>query len=162
MLNDLFALQLPDSQLKILAARLGSDCPFFIDPMPSLATGRGELLEPMHPGLSGFFAVIVKPPVSASTAHAYAMIQPMLPELPVRELIRLPVNEWQGRLGNDFEGPISHKIPEIAQLKQKLLEAGAVYASMTGSGSAVYGLFDREPVLGKALVECLVWKGFLK
>ncbi len=140
-LNDLFDLGLDTPTIENISARLGSDTPFFTAGRPVLASGRGEMMEPVGLDLSGRRLVILKPDIFVSTAAAFAGITPRKPRHPLRELIKLPVTEWQGRITNDFEDGIFALHPRLAQLKQLLYDRGADYASMSGSGSALYGIF---------------------
>lgn len=144
-LNDLFNLSLPDSRLASIAAGIGADCPFFIFNRPMLATGIGTDLTPIDIDLSGKTIVIIKPNDSVSTAEAYAGVSPKLPDTPLPTLLNeLSISKWQNTVVNDFEHSVFPKHPSIAAIKSKLLDLGAVYASMSGSGSAVYALFDSE------------------
>lgn len=144
-LNDLFNLSLPNNQLASIAAGIGADCPFFIYNRPMLATGIGTDLTPIDIDLSGKTIVIIKPNDSVSTAEAYAGVSPKLPDTPLPTLLNeLPISKWQNAVVNDFEHSVFPKHPSIAAIKSKLLDLGAVYASMSGSGSAVYALFDSE------------------
>ena len=150
LLNDRFSLNIHPEALQRMAARLGSDCPFFLHSQPMLATGRGDLLQPLPElSLQGYHLIIVCPPVHVSTAEAYRMITPAKPADKLTEIIESPVEQWQERLVNDFEPLIGRQYPEIAEAKKQLLVAGAVYASMSGSGSAVYGLFNTPPPLSQ-------------
>lgn len=135
LLNDVFDLSLTKDELRRYAAQLGSDCPFFIDDVPMIGKGRGEILTPAKINLKGKFIVIVKPDVHVSTAEAYAGIIPAERNLDWSDL---------NSLRNDFEETIFRKHPVIKQAKQALHDAGASYASMSGSGSAVYGLFPEK------------------
>ncbi len=146
-LNELYNLGLSSEQLASLAARLGADCPFFVYDTPMLCTGIGTDLQPiaLPEELHGMHLVIVKPDVSVSTAEAYAHVVPSTSKTPLSERIKRPVKEWQGVITNDFEASVFPAHPELAQIKQLLLDQGAVYASMSGSGSALFGLFA-EPV----------------
>jgi 4-diphosphocytidyl-2-C-methyl-D-erythritol kinase len=162
MLNDLFSLGLSDDQLKAYAVRLGSDCPFFIEGKPSLATGRGDILSPSGLDLSRYYAVIVKPAYSVSTTTAYSLVMPARQEFTLGQRILLPVERWQDLITNDFEAVVCSLYPEAESIKKMLLDSGAVYVSLTGSGSAFFGLFGQEPDLPGRLKECLVWKGPLK
>ena len=139
--NELFALGLSEAELIACAAELGSDTAFFVRNTPQLCTGRGEVMEPYPLDLSGMTLVIVKPDEGVSTREAYAGVRPRVPEIPLAERLRRPVAEWQGSVTNDFERHILAARPAIRAAKKRLLEAGAVYASMSGSGSAVFGLF---------------------
>lgn len=149
MLNDLFGLGLTDAVLAEFAARLGSDCPFFIYNRPMFATGRGEILEPFDIDLSSFrIEVAVPEGVAVSTKEAYAGLdspqaspRPQMPPSALRDILRLPVSQWRGCLVNDFERSVFPAHPEIARLKQQFYDQGAVYAAMSGSGSAVFALF---------------------
>lgn len=143
LLNRRFNLRLRDSALERYAARLGSDCPFFISGQPSLATGRGEILKPVKLSLAGYTILLVKPDVHVSTSQAYAGVTPHEPELSLEESIMRPVEEWKDCVKNDFEPSVFDRFPVLAEIKEKLYSLGAVYASMTGSGSTVYGLFSK-------------------
>jgi len=145
LLNRRFNLRMRESMMERYAARLGSDCAFFISNTPSLATGRGEILTPINLSLKGYTILLVKPDVSVSTAEAYASLTPKQPEIPLEEAIKRPVKEWKDCVFNDFETTVFAKYPLLADIKQKLYSMGAVYAAMSGSGSTVYGLF-RTPI----------------
>ena len=140
-IDELFALGLSEAELIACAAELGSDTAFFVCNTPQLCTGRGEVMEPYPLDLNGMTLVIVKPDEGVSTREAYAGVRPRVPEIPLAERLRRPVAEWQGSVTNDFERHILAARPAIRAAKERLLEAGAVYASMSGSGSAVFGLF---------------------
>lgn len=142
--NELFGLSLPEEELIECAARLGSDTAFFVRNTPQLCRGRGEVMEPAALDLTGFRLVIVKPEASVSTREAYAGVSPSVPEVPLAERLTRPVAEWQACVKNDFEPSVFAAHPEVRRAKVRLMEAGAVYASMSGSGSAVYGLFASE------------------
>ena len=150
-LNEMFSLGLDVPVLQEHATQLGSDCPFFLLNRPSLATGRGEVLEPLPLDLSGYTLVLAQAGISINTAMAYKMIRPTPKGLPIKEVLKLAPEEWKGRLVNHFEYPVFEKYPEIRGIKQALYEAGAIYASMTGSGSAVFGLFQGRPGLPSGL-----------
>lgn len=143
MLNELFSLGLDDERLAIHASHLGSDVPFFIYNRPMFASGRGEILTPIScPILSGRKIGVVTPRIAVSTAEAYSGVKPAMPETGLRELISsLPLEQWKGRIANDFEESIFRKHPALGAIKASLYEVGAVYASMSGSGSALYGIF---------------------
>ncbi|MDD4157854.1 MAG: 4-(cytidine 5'-diphospho)-2-C-methyl-D-erythritol kinase [Proteiniphilum sp.] len=157
LLNDLFSLGYTEQQLITLAARLGADCAFFIRNQPALATGIGDILEPVDIDLGDLILVLVKPDIGISTQTAYAMITPRKPAQSLREIVTLPVSEWKKRMKNDFEAPIFKKYPEIYRIKQQLYARGALYASMSGSGSSVYGLFQKEPDLNGLFGNHFVW-----
>ncbi len=141
-LDDLFGLRLSEAELIDCAAALGSDTAFFVRNTPQLCTGRGEVMEPFALDLRGWTLAIVKPAEGDSTREAYAGVRPRGPERPLAERLRRPVAEWQGCVTNDFEPHVFAAHPAIRATKAELLAAGAVYASMSGSGSAVFGLFD--------------------
>ena len=149
MLSELFALGLDEAALAAYAARLGSDCAFFVYNRPMIGTGRGEILEPCDIDLSQYvLRVDVPVGVSVSTADAYRGIVPREAAAagracPLREALSRPVAEWRACLVNDFEATVFAKYPTIADAKQALYDAGATYASMSGSGSAVFGLFPK-------------------
>ena len=141
MIAELAGLDLSDEELAGFAARLGSDCAFFIYNRPMLGTGRGEILEPFDIDLSGYrLDVIVPEGISVSTADAYRGIVPKVPGLPLREVLAHPVTEWKGLLVNDFETTVFEKHPRLAEIKQSLYDDGATYAAMSGSGSALFSL----------------------
>jgi 4-diphosphocytidyl-2-C-methyl-D-erythritol kinase len=146
MMNDLFKLSLTADILRSMAIQLGSDCPYFIENNPLLLTGRGEHLKPVNVSLDGLHILIVKPPVHVSTAAAFTGITPLERENSIEEYTSLPVTEWKRMLNNDFEPIVFELYPEIQDIKYWMYRHGAVYASLSGSGSAVYGLFDKKPV----------------
>ena len=143
MLNDIFGLGLSAGALAEYAARLGSDCPFFIYNRPMLASGRGETLEPFDIDLSPYrIDVAIPEGIAVSTREAYAGVIPAAPEEPLRTTLARPVETWRGRLVNDFERSVFAAHPEIEALKNQFYDQGAVYAAMSGSGSAVFALFN--------------------
>lgn len=145
LLNEKFALGMTTGQMETYASRLGADCAFFIQDRPVLATGIGNEFTPIDLSLKGMYIVLVKPSVSVSTREAYAGVTPQRPDVPLTTLIRRPIEEWRDCIANDFEPSVFRAYPEIAAIKDKLYDMGAVYASMSGSGSTVYGIF-RESV----------------
>jgi 4-diphosphocytidyl-2-C-methyl-D-erythritol kinase len=160
LLNDCAALHLSDTELESLAAMLGADCPFFIRNRPLLASGTGNVFEPVDLSLKGYTLRIVKPEVSVSTKEAYSRVKPSLPPLSLRDIVPQPVSEWKHLLTNDFESGVCRLHPEIGRIREQLYAGGAVYAAMSGSGSSVYGLFDTEVHLH--FPGCFVWKGVLE
>ena len=144
-MNDIFNLNLSEEELIDAAAALGSDTAFFVRNTPQICTGRGEVMTPISLPLDGLWLVVVKPEEGVSTAEAYGGVKPAVPAISLEESLQLPVEQWQGRVKNDFEPHIFEAHPAIASLKQMLLSAGAVYASMSGSGSALFGLFRERP-----------------
>jgi 4-diphosphocytidyl-2-C-methyl-D-erythritol kinase len=162
LLNDIFGLSLTDTQLQEYAARLGSDCAFFIRDKPMLGQGRGEILSDINLSLKGTWVVIVKPEVHISTAEAFAGIKPKSPAADLRATLeRHPVTAWKNMLHNDFEDLLFAKFPVMDALKKKLYAFGADYASLSGSGSAVFGLFKTEPNLQKEFESVTYWTGVL-
>lgn len=145
MLNTIFDLNLDYEILRSLAVQLGMDCPFFIENVPALSTGRGEFLKPVSLNLDGYYLVIVKPPVHVSTAAAFLGIKPVFRENSIDELASLPINEWRKTLHNDFEESVFRLYPEIQDIRNLMYRHHAVYAAMSGSGSAVFGLFAQVP-----------------
>lgn len=153
LLNDSFGLNLSNKQLENYAAMLGSDCAFFIENKPSYATGRGEILEPINIDLSGYFFVLVKPNIHVSTADAFSNVYKRGESLvSLKELINNPIEKWNGLIENDFEKSVFKSHPRIGLIKNELYANGAIYASMSGSGASVFGLFKTEIDL-KALFE---------
>lgn len=161
MLNQMFSLNIGQSQLMGYAAKLGSDCAFFIQDKPMMGTGRGEVLTPIELSLSGKWMVLVKPDVHVSTADAYAGVSPKLPTIDLSALMRLPMEQWRDQVINDFEKSVFAKFPMIDQLKNELYNAGATYASMSGSGSTVFGIFDKKPTLSYADSGLLYWSNLI-
>jgi len=145
MLNKQFHLKLNNGILQNYATQLGADCPFFIDNKPAFASGIGDQLEPIENDLSAYKIVIVKPDISISTIEAYRNIIPQKSVFNLKKIVGLPVESWKDTVKNDFEKNIFPRYPEIKKIKEKLYELGAVYASMSGSGSAVYGIFRHLP-----------------
>ncbi len=144
LLNELFELDLSVKQLFDYTRQLGSDTSFFIENKPAFASQKGDHLSPVSISLKGYKLILIIPPVHVSTPEAYSLIKPGQPEESVNAIIHLPVHEWKGLLVNDFEKPVMDKYPVIREVKEKLYDSGAVYASMSGSGSAVYGIFKEN------------------
>jgi 4-diphosphocytidyl-2-C-methyl-D-erythritol kinase len=144
LLNRAFDLQLDDAALIQYALMLGSDCPFFIINKPCFATGRGEQLIPLSVDLSSYQIVLVNPRIHVETAKAFSDIKPAVPQKSVQQIISQAVETWKTELLNDFEAGIFVQYPPISDIKNELYQRGAVYASMSGSGSTVYGIFPKE------------------
>ncbi len=142
-LNDRFGLGLTDTQMEKYAARLGADCAFFIRNKPVMATGIGNVFSPIDLSLKGKTLVLVKPDIFVSTPDAYRLVKPQKPEQSLAELLKQPIETWKDNVKNDFEVSVFAKYPEIAGIKDMLYDLGAVYASMSGSGSSVFGIFDQ-------------------
>lgn len=145
LLNDLFNLGLTLQQMIDYAACLGADCPFFILNKPVYAEGIGEKMTPIDLNLSGWHLAVVRPDIPVPTKEAFALIHPRHPERNCRDIVMQPVETWRKELKNDFETSVFAQHRELALIKEKLYKMGAVYAAMSGSGSALFGLF-REPV----------------
>ena len=144
MLNEMFALGLSEQQLAIYAARLGSDCAFFVYNRPMIGEGRGEVLTDYPLDLSEYdVQVLVPAGIAVSTAQAYGGIVPSQPQMPLREVLACPIEEWNGLLVNDFETTVFAKYPELAAIKRSLYDTGAAYASMSGSGSALFAIYRK-------------------
>ena len=144
LINEHFGLGLTTQQLISYALQLGSDCPFFINNKPAYATGRGELLEQWNIDLSDLKFIVVNPGISVRTAEAFDGIKPSIPGKSLKEITGQPVSNWKNELINDFETTIFIHYREIGAIKNMLYENGAIYASMSGSGSSVYGIFEKE------------------
>jgi len=145
MLNEKFELGLATEQLMHYAAELGSDGPFFILNQPAFASGRGEQLEPIELDLSNYHIVLVNPGIHVNTGLAFSQLIPGLPQKSIRDIIKQPVSSWKDELVNDFERPVMQQYPAIQKIKDELYKKGALYASMSGSGSTVYGIFGELP-----------------
>ena len=149
-INELCHLDLSTAQLEAMAGELGSDCPFFIQSRPMLVTGRGERLTPltMPPTLLGKWLLVVKPPIGMSTAEAYRQVT-RHPEAEgkLTALLEQPIGQWRELIINDFESVVFAHYPELAALRDTLYRHGALYAAMSGSGTAIYGIFDDNPLL---------------
>lgn len=161
MLDAIFGLSLTDVEMEAIALKVGSDCPFFIKNRPVIATGRGEVMEPLNLNLSGYFLAIAKPSFGISTAEAYSLIEPVKGRISLKEKLSLPVEQWQFAVENDFEKPLMKRYPEIYRIKRELYESGALFAQMTGSGSAVYGIFRKKPELAPFANSVLIYSGLI-
>jgi 4-diphosphocytidyl-2-C-methyl-D-erythritol kinase len=161
-LNQLFDLSLSLEKMKEYAARLGSDCAFFIGDKAMMGTGRGEILSEVVLSLKGKYLVIVKPEEHISTAKAFVNVKPRDPAIDLREILeKHAMREWKELLKNDFEDVLSGRFPILSALKQKLYALGAGYACMSGSGSAVFGIFEKAVDLKKEFESLTYWSGFL-
>ena len=149
MLNDIAGLGLTAEQLRSYASRIGADCAFFIDNTPAYATGIGDILTPTSCSIGGYHLVLVKPDIHVSTKDAYALVTPQKPEQQLTEIAARPICEWKDAMKNDFERSIFAKHPAMAKIKEQLYEMGAVYASMSGSGSSFFGIFKEEQDIEK-------------
>ena len=159
--NRIFGLAISNSRISNIALELGSDCPFFIECLPSYASGRGEILKPVDQMLKGFVLVILNPGITVSTREAYETCIPEGSASGLAEIVSLPLSEWKSLLKNDFEKTVFKKYPIISKLKEGLYESGALYSSMSGSGSSVFGIFRQEPVIPDYLKEYTIYQGAL-
>ena len=141
-MNDKFSLSLSADQLNNYALQLGSDCPFFLFIKPCFATGRGEQLQPVNLNLSSYKILLVNPNIHIDTTWAFSKIQPVNPQKSANEIILQPIETWKFSLKNDFEDPVFEVYPEIKKIKDILYEREALYVSLSGSGSTVYGIFN--------------------
>lgn len=145
VLNKMFNLGYTNDELAEIAGTLGADCPFFIYNQPMMAEGIGTDLTPIElPHLSGHTLLVVKPDIHISTAQAYAGVTPQIPLKNISNIIQQPIGDWKGQMTNDFETSLKDKFPQIEEIKQRLYNGGAIYASLSGSGSAVYGIFNND------------------
>lgn len=143
-INEKFNLGITPAQLNELALQLGSDCPFFLRNKPSLARGRGEKLEPVSLSLAGYKIFLINPGISISTAHAFKGVLPQPNGQPLKEIITLPLIEWRALLKNQFEETVFPQYPTLQKIKDELYSMGAVYAAMSGSGSTLFGIFEKS------------------
>ena len=145
LLNELFGLGLTDEEMIGYAARLGADCPFFIVNRPVYAESIGERMTPIELSLSGWNLAVVRPNIPVSTKEAFSLITPAMPLRNCRDIVKQPVETWRDELVNDFEKSVFALHPEIGEIKDRLYDLGATYAAMSGSGSALFGLFRQSP-----------------
>jgi len=143
LLNDYCQLGISKEELIRNALQLGSDCPFFIENTPQYATGRGEAMQSLGIDLSGYSIQLICPEVHVSTASAFKSITPKPASFDLRKLLEIPIDRWVEYVSNDFEEPVFIQYPELAAIKQQLYDAGAIYAAMSGSGSTLYGIFNK-------------------
>ena len=165
LLDERFRLNIGIAEMERYAAQLGSDCPFFITAEPSFATGRGELLEPADGpkgNLDGYYIAVVKPDEAVSTAMAYKQIKCRKPAKCCRDVVRQPIDTWKDDLSNDFEEPVFKAHPRLASINQQLYDLVAVYAQMSGSGSALFGIFRKEPTnIDEIFSDCFTFTSVL-
>lgn len=145
LLNEVYRTALSDRELEVMAAELGSDCPFFIRNKAVFATGRGEVMEEMTIPLHDRQIVLVIPGIHVSTAWAYSRIKPSRPGISVKEIVQGSLSSWKEILINDFEAPVFEAHPTLKRIREQLYLLGAAYAALSGSGSAMYGIFDDVP-----------------
>ncbi|NLO69900.1 MAG: 4-(cytidine 5'-diphospho)-2-C-methyl-D-erythritol kinase [Porphyromonadaceae bacterium] len=143
LLNNMFNLKISTEQLEVMAAKIGADCPVFIQNKPVFATGIGNEFTPLEFSLKGYWLLLIKPDIYVSTPLAYAGVTPSKPKSSLIDLVKEPISEWRNLIFNDFEKSVFLKHPEIEHIKENLYKSGAKYASMSGSGSSVYGIFEK-------------------
>ena len=163
LLNDTFSLGFSDEELKQFAVKLGADCAFFLTNKPAFASGIGEQLEEVELSLQNYYFVLVKPDIFVSTQEAFQQIEVQQPKLSLKEIVKRPMLEWRELMHNDFELSIFKKHPEIEKIKQTLYEEGALYSSMSGSGTSVYAFFEKQPQtsFSELFPNHFVWKNYL-
>ena len=161
-LNELFQLKISPKKLENLASELGADCPFFIRNRPVFATGIGNVFSPVKLSLKNYFLLLVKPDIHVSTPEAYSLVTPRNPTVSLQESILKPVEEWKEVIVNDFEESVFQKYPEINDVKKSMYDLGAAYASMSGSGSSVYGIFKELPPQSDIFDGYFISGGYLK
>jgi 4-diphosphocytidyl-2-C-methyl-D-erythritol kinase len=160
-LNRYLYLDISNEKLKEISLELGSDCPFFIESNPAFAEGRGELLTPVKPLTEGLHILLVNPEIHINTREAYSYCTPKQPDTNLKELYLLDISEWKNLIINDFEEFIFKKYPQIAAIKKTLYDMGALYSSMSGSGSTVYGIFRRKPLIPESLNDMVIYSDVL-
>ncbi len=156
-LNQLFSLKIDDEKLQQYVSKLGSDCAFFIKNKPVFASGKGNIFSETDLNLQGYYLLIVKPQIHVSTADAYQMITPEFPKIYLKEAIKKPISEWKSCIKNDFESPVFTRHPKLEIIKNKIYSLGAKYATMSGSGSAIYGLFENKIDFKKEFPSEISW-----
>lgn len=157
IINEINELGLSESALEEYSAHLGADCAFFIKNKPIFATGIGTVFENVELSLSGYYLVLVKPDIHVSTAEAYSLVRPAFLEKSLKDALSAPVETWKNNVLNDFEISVFNQYPDIASIKERLYANGAVYASMSGSGSSLFGLFRKPIDLRQSFKDCFYW-----
>ncbi|MFN3839864.1 MAG: 4-(cytidine 5'-diphospho)-2-C-methyl-D-erythritol kinase [Cyclobacteriaceae bacterium] len=161
LLNTVFELGISKPTLQQYASRLGSDCALFLHDSPMFGKGRGDLLSPAFIDLKGYYIILVKPGINISTADAYRGITPKQPAVRLESVLESDIRKWKYILVNDFETTVISKHPEIGTIKHTFYEQGALYASMSGSGSTVYGIFEQPVDLTQLFSSYFCWSGVL-
>lgn len=158
LINSKYSLGASSKELADMAAKLGADCPFFIYNRPMFASGIGEKLEEVEISFENYYLILVKPEIFVSTKDAFSAIKPATPSKNLKYIVKHPIEEWKNLMFNDFEKSIFPKFPMIEHIKEKLYALGAIYASMTGSGSSVYAIFNKKTDLKHHFDGCFVWE----
>lgn len=156
-----FDLKIKNDDLRSIALEIGSDCPFFVEGIPSFASGRGEILTPVNKVLTGFYLVLVNPGICINTAEAYRNCKPEKPSVSLPDLFKLSLSDWKKLILNDFEEFAFKKHPLIGDLKDELYKSGALFSLMSGSGSSVYGIFSKKTNLSSKIKEYVIWEGIM-
>ena len=146
-INELCNLNLTIVEMENIASQLGSDCPFFITNKPAISTGRGEILNQNKIDLNSFYFAVIIPPIPISTKEAYNLVTPNKPIYNLEKALKTDINKWKGLIVNNFEDSVFPQYPAIKKIKEKLYNSGAKYSSLSGSGSAVFGIFKERPIL---------------
>ena len=162
LLNDFCNLNISSTCLEKMSSLLGADCAFFIHNTPLFASGTGNIFEPISLSLKDYYLCLIKPEIIISTSEAYSMIKPSQPKLSLKKLISQPIEEWKDLMVNDFEKNVFIRHPVIEAIKNTLYEEGAIYASMSGSGSSVFGIFKTPVCIKDKFSSCFVWEGKLE
>lgn len=161
LINETNRLGLTETELEEISAHLGADCAFFIKNKPIFASGIGTVFENIALSLKGYYLILVKPNIHVSTAEAYSLVHPARPELSLKNVLTNPVSTWKDTVVNDFEASVFERYPQIRDIKEQMYLNGAVYASMSGSGSSVFGLFTTPVDLRQYFKACFYWSEFL-
>ncbi|HBJ76693.1 MAG TPA: 4-(cytidine 5'-diphospho)-2-C-methyl-D-erythritol kinase [Porphyromonadaceae bacterium] len=162
LLNDFCGGKILKEELSNDATSLGADCNFFLHNVPVFAYGIGDKIEPIALSLKGMHLLLVKPPLEVSTREAYANISSKKRDFPLKEIVSLPIQEWKKYIFNDFEENVFPLYPQIKEIKNELYRIGALYASMSGSGSSVFGIFEKMPEDMGKFTDCFLWREELK
>lgn len=159
LINDKFNLGLTFDKMQSYCRLLGADCAFFIENKPLFAYDKGDVFKPIDIDLTNYNLALVMPPVHVSTAEAYRGVTPKMPVQSLQDLIKLPINQWQGKILNDFEPHIFKAYPQIRSIKADLIASGAIFSLMSGSGASVFGIFNTKPDLSTFKQKgCLVFE----
>jgi 4-diphosphocytidyl-2-C-methyl-D-erythritol kinase len=161
MLDEFFNLKIPLEEKEEIASNIGSDCPFFIRNKPAMIKGTGTTLQPFDINLKDHYLVILFPGFSISTAKAYSGVAPVPENTPLEDLLSQKFKQWKRSVVNDFERSLFIEYPVLSELKSELYYCGADYASLSGSGSALYGIFSKKPVLSEKIEKVLVYEGLI-
>lgn len=161
LLNNIFNLQLDNHQLKEYASMLGADCAFFIENKATIGIEKGNVFKGIHLSLKNYFITLVKPSFGISTQEAYAGVKTNGERVSLKNILSHPIHQWQKTLVNDFEKHLFEKHTELARIKAALINNGALYAAMSGSGSTLYGIFEKEKVWKDEFSECKVFQCML-